>query len=164
MPHKINPINFENAEGNLGLSISLFTHFATKLPISRFQRDLSDSTVLRNLGMAFSYSLQSIDAIQKGLSRVEPNEAKLREELEGHYELLAEPVQTVMRKYDIPNPYEILKDFTRGKATINKQEYLEFVEKLEGLPPAEKQRMKDLTPSTYIGYAPYFAKNLDKYK
>ena len=116
MPHKINPIDFENAEGNLGMSIALFTHFAQKLPISRYQRDLSDSTVLRNLGVAFSYTLQAVASIEKGLSRVAVNETKLADELEEHYELLAEPVQTVMRKYDIPNPYEKLKDFTRGKA------------------------------------------------
>ena len=116
MPHKINPIDFENAEGNLGMSTALFTHFAQKLPISRYQRDLSDSTVLRNLGVAFSYNLQSVAAIQKGLSRVAINAQKLDSELEEHYELLAEPVQTVMRRFDIPNPYEKLKDFTRGKA------------------------------------------------
>lgn len=127
MPHKINPIDFENAEGNLGMAISLFTHFAQKLPISRFQRDLSDSTVLRNVGVAFSYTLQSVQALQKGLSRVQVNKAKLSEELDEHYELLAEPVQTVMRKYDIPHPYEKLKDFTRGKATVTKQEYVEFI-------------------------------------
>lgn len=116
MPHKINPIDFENAEGNLGMAISLFTHFAQKLPISRFQRDLSDSTVLRNLGVAFSYNLQAVQALEKGLSRIQVNAKKLSEELDAHYELLAEPVQTVMRKYDYPNPYEKLKDFTRGKA------------------------------------------------
>eukprot|EP00354_Favella_ehrenbergii_P009579 CAMPEP_0170452106 /NCGR_PEP_ID=MMETSP0123-20130129/1122_1 /TAXON_ID=182087 /ORGANISM="Favella ehrenbergii, Strain Fehren 1" /LENGTH=92 /DNA_ID=CAMNT_0010714015 /DNA_START=931 /DNA_END=1209 /DNA_ORIENTATION=- len=92
MPHKINPIDFENAEGNLGMSTALFTHFSQKLPISRFQRDLSDSTVLRNLGVAFSYNLQAVSAIKKGLGRVAVNEAKLAEELEQHYELLAEPV------------------------------------------------------------------------
>jgi adenylosuccinate lyase len=120
MPHKINPIDFENAEGNLGMSISLFTHFAQKLPISRYQRDLSDSTVLRNVGVAFSYSLQAVNALQRGLSRIQVNSQKLSDELDQHYELLAEPVQTVMRKYDIANPYELLKDFTRGKATITK--------------------------------------------
>lgn len=127
MPHKINPIDFENAEGNLGMSISLFTHFAQKLPISRFQRDLSDSTVLRNVGVAFSYSLQAVNALQRGLSRIQVNEKKLSDELDMHYELLAEPVQTVMRKYDIANPYELLKDFTRGKATVSRDDYLEFI-------------------------------------
>ena len=163
MPHKINPINFENAEGNLGMSIAMFTHFAHKLPISRFQRDLSDSTVLRNLGVAFSYTLQSVDAISKGLNRIQVNEARLNEELEIHYELLAEPVQTVMRKYDIPNPYEKLKDFTRGKATVSKAEFIEFIENLDGLPEEEKKRMKQLTPQTYTGLASTLAKDVTKY-
>ncbi len=146
MPHKINPIDFENAEGNLGMAVSMFTHFAQKLPLSRYQRDLSDSTVMRNLGVAVSYSLQAVASIEKGLSRVAVNKVKLNQELSGHYELLAEPVQTVMRKYDIPNPYEILKDFTRGKATVTRSEYLEFINKLEGLPEAEKQNLLALTP------------------
>ena len=164
MPHKINPIDFENAEGNLGMSIALFSHFAQKLPISRFQRDLSDSTVMRNLGVAFSYSLQAAASIEKGLSRVTANKQKLDEELDCHYELLAEPVQTVMRKYDIANPYEKLKDFTRGKATVSKQEYLAFVEGLEGLPRDEKDRMKALTPQSYTGLASTLARDLQKYK
>lgn len=163
MPHKINPIDFENAEGNLGMSIALFTHFAQKLPISRFQRDLSDSTVLRNLGVAFSYSLQAIQSIEKGLSRVAVNEQRLGDELEQHYELLAEPVQTVMRKYDIPNPYEKLKDFTRGKAQVTKQEFIAFIDQLDGLPADEKKRMKELTPSNYIGLASRLAKDINKY-
>jgi adenylosuccinate lyase len=119
MPHKINPIDFENAEGNLGMANALYGHFAQKLPISRFQRDLSDSTVMRNIGVAFSYSLQAYKALGKGLSRVDINQEKLDEELSQHYELLAEPVQTVMRKYDIPNPYEKLKELTRGR-TVTK--------------------------------------------
>ena len=138
MPHKINPIDFENAEGNLGMSTALFTHFAQKLPISRFQRDLSDSTVLRNLGVAFSYNLQAIAALEKGLGRVGVNAQKLDEELEQHYELLAEPVQTVMRKFDIENPYEKLKDFTRGKAQVSKEDFVDFIENLDGLPDEEK--------------------------
>jgi len=163
MPHKINPIDFENAEGNLGMSISLFTHFAQKLPISRFQRDLSDSTVLRNVGVAFSYSLQAVAALQKGLSRIAVNEKKLAEELDQHYELLAEPVQTVMRKYDIPNPYEVLKDFTRGKPTVNKEEYLEFINNLQGLPDHEKQMLLNLTPHKYTGSASLLARSLKKF-
>ncbi len=123
MPHKINPIDFENAEGNLGLANALFTHFAQKLPISRFQRDLSDSTVMRNIGVAFSYSLQAYKALEKGLSRIDINEEKLAYELNQHYELLAEPVQTVMRKYEgIENPYEKLKELTRGK-TVTKEDF-----------------------------------------
>lgn len=115
MPHKINPIDFENAEGNFGLSTALLAHFTEKLPISRYQRDLSDSTVLRNVGVAFTYHFQAIKSIEKGLARISVNEPALLEELNNHYELLAEPVQTIMRKYDIPNPYEKLKDFTRGQ-------------------------------------------------
>ncbi|CDW89759.1 adenylosuccinate lyase [Stylonychia lemnae] len=160
MPHKINPIDFENAEGNLGMANALFTHFAQKLPISRFQRDLSDSTVMRNIGVAFSYTMQSVKALEKGLSRVEINEEVLKNELDSHYELLAEPVQTVMRKYDIPNPYELLKEFTRGKK-VEKSDYLKFVEQL-ALPEVEKQMLRDLTPQSYIGYAAELARSVKK--
>lgn len=163
MPHKINPIDFENAEGNLGMSIALFSHFAQKLPISRFQRDLSDSTVMRNLGVAFSYSLQAIQALQKGLGRIAVREDVLSAELDNHYELLAEPVQTVMRKYDIPNPYEKLKDFTRGKATVSREEYLEFIHNLEGLPEDEKKNLLELTPQKYTGSASLLAQSLKKF-
>ena len=161
MPHKINPIDFENAEGNLGMANALFTHFAQKLPISRFQRDLSDSTVMRNIGVAFSYTIQSVKALEKGLSRVEINEEALKSELDAHYELLAEPVQTVMRKYDIANPYELLKEFTRGKK-VEKSDYLKFIESLE-LPEAEKQMLRELTPQNYIGYAAELARSVKKY-
>ena len=113
--------------------------------------------------MAFSYNLQSVAAIKKGLSRVAINQEKLDSELEEHYELLAEPVQTVMRKFDIPNPYEKLKDFTRGKAQVSKPEFIEFIDRLEGLPQAEKESLKKLTPQTYIGYAPRLAKDVKKY-
>lgn len=148
MPHKINPIDFENAEGNLGLSISLFNHFAMKLPISRFQRDLSDSTVLRNLGTAFSYSLQSYSSFDKALNRIAVNEKVLDKELSVHYELLAEPVQTVMRKYSgIKDPYEKLKEFTRGRdSPITQSEYQDFVQSIEGMPQSEKDNLKALTP------------------
>ena len=130
MPHKINPIDFENAEGNLGISISLFTHFAQKLTISRFQRDLSDSTVMRNLGQAFSYSLQSYKAFDKALNRIAVNEDVLLKELDSHYELLAEPVQTVMRKYEgIKDPYEKLKEFTRGR-DITPEDYKNFIQSI----------------------------------
>ena len=163
MPHKINPIDFENAEGNLGMANSLFTHFAQKLPVSRYQRDLSDSTVLRNLGVAFSYTMQSVNSVERGLSRVAVNEAKLADELEQHYELLAEPVQTVMRKYDIDQPYEKLKEFTRGKASVTKEDFLVFIDSLDGLPDAEKARLKELTPSKYVGYASQLARSVDKF-
>ena len=108
--------------------------------------------------------MQSTASIQKGLGRVTANEAVLRAELDSHYELLAEPVQTVMRKYDIANPYEVLKDFTRGKATVSADEHVEFIDRLEGLPPAEQKRLRELKPSTYTGYASEMAKNLSKYK
>ena len=165
MPHKINPIDFENAEGNLGLSISLFSHFANKLPISRYQRDLSDSTVMRNLGNAFSFSIQSYKSFDKALNRITVNETVLRNELQVHYELLAEPVQTVMRKYpEIKDPYEVLKDFTRGReAPITTEEYEEFIESIDGMPDAEKTNMKNLSPATYTGYAAYLAKNVKRY-
>lgn len=162
MPHKINPIDFENAEGNLGMSIALFTHFATKLPISRFQRDLSDSTVMRNLGQAFSFSLQSYKSFERALNRIDVNQKVLEDELGRHYELLAEPVQTVMRKYEeIKDPYEKLKEFTRGR-DITPSDYATFIDSIEGLPANEKQRMKDLTPAKYTGYAAELAKKVGK--
>ena len=118
--------------------------------------------MLRNLGVAFSYNLQAVSAIQKGLGRVAVNEAKLAAELEEHYELLAEPVQTVMRKFDCENPYEQLKDFTRGKATVSKADYVQFVESLEGLPSAEKESLKELTPLKYTGYAAQLARSVKR--
>lgn len=119
--------------------------------------------MLRNLGVAFSYNLQAVDAMQKGLSRVAINQEKLDAELEEHYELLAEPVQTVMRKFDIENPYEKLKDFTRGKAQVSKAEFVEFIENLEGLPDKEKESLKQLTPQTYTGLASTLAREVSRY-
>lgn len=163
MPHKINPIDFENAEGNLGLSISLFTHFAQKLPISRFQRDLSDSTVMRNLGQAFAYSLQSYKSFDKALNRIDVNAEVLATELSQHYELLAEPVQTVMRKYEgIKDPYEKLKEFTRGRQ-ITVEDYEKFIDSIEGLPDNEKASLKQLTPGKYTGYAAQLAREVGKH-
>jgi len=158
MPHKVNPINFENAEGNLGVSNALLCHFAAKLPISRMQRDLSDSTVLRNIGSAFGYSLIAYKYITEGFKRLEIDEKRLAEELENHYELLAEPVQTVMRKYKMEAPYEKLKEFTRGKI-ITKDKYLTFLQTLK-LPEKEKEILKKLTPGTYIGIANQLAERL----
>lgn len=165
MPHKINPIDFENAEGNLGMSIAMFNHFANKLPVSRFQRDLSDSTVMRNLGQAFSYSLQSYRSFEKALNRIDVNEAVLADELAHHYELLAEPVQTVMRKYEgIQDPYEKLKEFTRGREkAITPDDYSAFIDSIQGLPQTEKDELKKLSPSNYTGYASYLAKNVHKF-
>jgi len=151
MPHKINPIDFENAEGNFGLANALMQHMANKLPISRWQRDLSDSTVLRNIGVALGYCLIAYQAIQKGLTKLEVNTKALEHDLDNHWEVLAEAVQTVMRRYGIDEPYEKLKAFTRGKA-ITKESLHHFIEKLD-LPKSAKADLLKLTPADYIGIA-----------
>lgn len=158
MPHKINPINFENAEGNLGLANALFHHFSTKLPISRFQRDLSDSTVLRNIGIAFAYSLLAYKSIIMGLNKLTVATNNLNEDLANNWEVLAEAVQTIMRCHRISKPYEKLKEFTRGKK-INRQTLHAFIDNLE-LPDKTKQSLKQLTPTKYIGNAEKLAKKL----
>lgn len=149
MPHKINPIKFENAEGNLGIANALFTHFAQKLPISRMQRDLSDSTVLRTVGIPLAHSLLACKQIQKGLSRLTVNEQKLNEELDNHWEVLAEAVQTILRKNGHTGAYEKLKDLTRGER-ITKENLQNFIQTLD-IPNNEKQKLLALTPKTYIG-------------
>lgn len=151
MPHKVNPIDFENSEGNLGIANALFNHLSAKLPVSRWQRDLTDSTVLRNLGMGFGYTLIAYQATLKGISKLEVNEANLRAELDANWELLAEPVQTVMRKYGIEQPYEKLKELTRGKRITQADLHL-FIDKLQ-LPDQVKAQLKQLTPANYIGAA-----------
>ncbi|MFY1027746.1 adenylosuccinate lyase [Actinobacillus seminis] len=151
MPHKVNPIDFENSEGNLGLANAIMSHLGAKLPISRWQRDLTDSTVLRNLGVGLGYCLIAYAATCKGISKLEVNEAHLRDELNQNREVLAEPIQTVMRRYGIEKPYEKLKELTRGKR-VDEQAMREFIEKLE-IPAAEKARLQQLTPATYIGAA-----------
>jgi adenylosuccinate lyase len=151
MPHKVNPIDFENSEGNLGMANSLLGHLASKLPISRMQRDLTDSTVLRNLGVVFGYSLLAYKSTLRGLSKLDINETKLSEDLNNHWEVLAEPLQTVMRRYKISKPYEKLKALTRGKG-LTKTGYQKFIKGLK-IPEAEKKRLSKLTPATYIGYA-----------
>jgi adenylosuccinate lyase len=151
MPHKVNPIDFENSEGNLGFASSMLNHFAEKLPISRWQRDLTDSTVFRNIGMAFSYSVLAIDSTLKGLNKLELNPKKIEDDLNSAWEVLAEPIQTVMRKYKIDNAYEKLKELTRGQ-TINQNIIVKFVESLD-LPQTEKNRLKTLSPATYVGNA-----------
>ena len=158
MPHKVNPIDFENAEGNFGIANALFSHFAEKLPISRWQRDLSDSTVLRNLGTAFGHSMIGYKSILRGLAKTEVDTNKLLADLEDNWEVLAEPIQTVMRRYRIEKPYEKLKELTRGKK-ISQQAFKEFIEKLE-IPDAAKQELIKLTPATYIGNAANKAKNI----
>jgi adenylosuccinate lyase len=151
MPHKVNPIDFENSEGNLGIANALFAHLATKLPVSRWQRDLTDSTVLRNLGVGMGYSLIAYQASLKGISKLEVNEASLLAELDDNWELLAEPVQTVMRRYGIEKPYEKLKELTRGKK-VNADIMADFIDGLE-LPDSVKAELKTLTPASYIGDA-----------
>ncbi len=151
MPHKVNPIDFENSEGNLGLGNAVMTHLAEKLPLSRWQRDLTDSTVLRNVGVAFGYSIIAYAATQKGLGKLNVNEQRLAEDLDNSWEVLAEPVQTVMRRYGIAEPYEKLKALTRG-TTITRDSLQTFIETLE-IPAEAKQQLLALTPATYIGNA-----------
>lgn len=151
MPHKINPIDFENSEGNLGLSNAVLQHLASKLPTSRWQRDLTDSTVLRNLGVGLGYALIAYQAAIKGIDKLEVNEANLADELDHSWEVLAEPIQTLMRRYNIAKPYERLKKMTNGKS-INAADMRVFIDSLE-LPKEEKMRLKDMTPGDYIGRA-----------
>jgi adenylosuccinate lyase len=151
MPHKVNPIDFENSEGNLGLANAVLRHLAEKLPVSRWQRDLTDSTVLRNLGVAFGYSLVGYDACLRGLRKLEVNEAKLRADLDDAWEVLAEPVQTVMRRYGVENPYEQLKALTRGQG-ITRDALQAFIRGLE-IPADARDRLLALTPASYLGKA-----------
>lgn len=159
MPHKVNPIDFENSEGNLGIANAIMTHLAQKLPVSRWQRDLTDSTVLRNLGVGFAYALIAYQASLKGISKLEVNSENLLNELDQNWELLAEPVQTVMRRYGIEKPYEKLKELTRGKR-INQAAMAAFIDGLD-LPDAVKKELKQLTPASYIGRAIAFVDELD---
>ena len=151
MPHKVNPIDFENSEGNLGIANAIMQHLAAKLPVSRWQRDLTDSTVLRNLGVGMAHALIAYQATLKGISKLEVNEAHLRDELNQNWEVLAEPVQTVMRRYGIEKPYEKLKELTRGKR-VDGEAMRNFIDGLE-LPEHEKARLKEMTPANYIGQA-----------
>ena len=159
MPHKVNPIDFENSEGNLGIANALFTHLAQKLPISRWQRDLTDSTVLRNLGVGFAHALIAYQATIKGISKLQVNEANLAKELDTNWEVLAEPIQTVMRRFGIEKPYEKLKELTRGKR-VNCESMRDFIMTLE-LPDAVKAELCELTPAKYIGRAVEFINELD---
>ncbi|MBL3556589.1 MULTISPECIES: adenylosuccinate lyase [Marinobacter] len=158
MPHKVNPIDFENSEGNLGIANALFSHLSAKLPISRWQRDLTDSTVLRNLGVGFAHSLIAYEATLKGLSKLEINPARLDEDLNHAWEVLAEPIQTVMRRYNIEKPYEKLKALTRGKA-MTPDVIKAFVDSLD-IPDAAKAELMELTPGTYIGNATQQARDI----
>jgi adenylosuccinate lyase len=156
MPHKVNPIDFENSEGNLGLSNALLLHFAEKLPVSRLQRDLSDSTVMRNLGVALGHAVLAYQSLEAGLAKVELDEARLAEDLQDAWEVLAEAVQTVMRVHGIPDAYDRLKAFTRGRP-VDERAVREFIGSLD-LPPGEKDRLLALEPRKYLGIAPILAR------
>ena len=159
MPHKVNPIDFENAEGNLGLANALLRHLAEKLPVSRWQRDLTDSTVLRNMGVALGYAVLGFDSCLRGLNKLEANPQRLAEDLDHNWEVLAEPIQTVMRRYNVPNAYEQLKELTRGKSGINRDSLHAFIQTL-AIPDADKQRLLAMTPASYIGKAVALAQQL----
>lgn len=159
MPHKVNPIDFENSEGNLGMANAMLRHFSEKLPVSRGQRDLTDSTVLRNMGVALGYTLLAYESCLKGLNKLEANPQRLAEDLNNSWEVLAEPIQTVMRRYNIENAYDKLKDLTRGKGGINKDSLRAFIQTLD-IPAAEKQRLSELSPETYTGKAGVLAKKI----
>jgi adenylosuccinate lyase len=159
MPHKVNPIDFENSEGNLGVANALLRHLAEKLPVSRWQRDLTDSTVLRNVGVAFGHSLLGYLSLGRGLAKVEVDPARLAEDLDGNWDVLAEAVQTVMRRHGMPNPYEQLKALTRGKGGITPAALHEFIRRLD-LPEADRERLLALTPATYLGKAAELARRI----
>ena len=159
MPHKVNPIDFENSEGNLGVANALLRHMSDKLPVSRWQRDLTDSTVLRNMGVALGHTLLAYDSCLKGLGKLEANRALLAAELDAKWEVLAEPIQTVMRRYGVSGAYEQLKNLTRGKDGITRDSLHAFIKTL-AIPEAEKKRLLALTPATYIGKAAELAKKI----
>jgi adenylosuccinate lyase len=160
MPHKVNPIDFENSEGNLGIANALLEHLSGKLPISRWQRDLTDSTVLRNVGVACGHSLLAFNACMRGLKKLQPNAERLREDLDACWDVLAEPIQTVMRRYGIVDAYEQLKGLTRGKGGINRDSLHQFIRSLD-IPVTAKEQLLALTPSTYTGLAAALARRVD---
>ncbi|MFA6971346.1 MAG: adenylosuccinate lyase [Gallionella sp.] len=159
MPHKVNPIDFENSEGNLGMANALLRHLSEKLPISRWQRDLTDSTVLRNMGVALGYTLLAYESCLKGLNKLEVNAPRVAADLDASWEVMAEPIQTVMRRYNIENAYDKLKELTRGQSGINRDSLRVFIETLQ-IPEDEKQRLLQLSPDTYIGKAAELAKRI----
>ena len=158
MPHKVNPIDFENAEGNFGLANALLGHFSEKLPVSRFQRDLTDSTVLRSLGTAWGHSLVALESMQRGLGKLSVDPQRMAAELDAAWEVLAEAIQTVMRRYGLPEPYEQLKSLTRGRG-IEREALREFVAKLQ-LPRQVRERLLAMTPGDYIGLAEKLAREV----
>jgi adenylosuccinate lyase len=159
MPHKVNPIDFENSEGNLGVANALLRHFAEKLPVSRWQRDLTDSTVLRNLGVALGHAALGFTALRQGLAKLDADPARLAADLDANPEVLAEAVQTVMRRYGLPAPYEQLKALTRGKAGLTREAMAAFVDGL-ALPEDAKARLRALTPAGYVGLAAQLARRV----
>ena len=150
MPHKVNPIDFENAEGNLGMANALLEHLSAKLPISRLQRDLTDSTVLRNLGVPVAHTFIALNSLEKGLSKLLLNESKIKEDLDNNWAVIAEAIQTILRRENYPNPYEALKELTRGKASITKEDIQQFIEALQ-VSDAVKNELITITPCTYVG-------------
>jgi adenylosuccinate lyase len=158
MPHKVNPIDFENAEGNLGLANALLRHLSEKLPISRWQRDLTDSTVLRNIGVAMGYSVLAYASLMTGLNKLELNEEALAADLDAAWEVLAEPIQTVMRRYGVPGAYEKLKEVTRGKR-VTAQALHGLIQGLD-IPQADKDRLLAMTPASYVGKAAELARRV----
>jgi adenylosuccinate lyase len=159
MPHKVNPIDFENSEGNLGLANAMLRHLAEKLPVSRWQRDLTDSTVLRNIGVALGYTLLGWSSLRQGMDKLDVDAGRMAADLDANWEVLAEPIQTVMRRYGLANPYEQLKALTRGKSGMTRDSLHAFIDGL-ALPADAKARLKALTPSTYVGKAAELAKRV----
>jgi len=159
MPHKVNPIDFENSEGNLGLANALLRHLSEKLPVSRWQRDLTDSTVLRNMGVALGHTLLAYESCLKGLNKLEANPQRIADDLNASWEVMAEPIQTVMRRYGISNAYDRLKELTRGRDGINRASLQVFINSLD-IPETEKQRLLQLSPDSYIGIAPELARRI----
>ncbi|HJW18920.1 MAG TPA: lyase family protein, partial [Flavisolibacter sp.] len=155
MPHKVNPIDFENAEGNLGIANALFEHLSAKLPISRLQRDLTDSTVLRNIGVPFAHTILAFKSIDKGLNKLVLNADKIKSDLDNNWAVVAEAIQTVLRREQYPNPYEALKDLTRGNKKIDKAAIHKFINTLK-IPVTLKKELKAITPHNYIGKNPAY--------
>ena len=157
MPHKVNPIDFENAEGNLGMANTTLNHISNTVTISRWQRDLTDSTVMRNIGICFGYMNVALSSLEKGLNKLELNNEKLEEDLDNSWEVLTEAIQTIIRKNNIPNGYELMKKLSRGK-DINKESLTEFINLMD-VPSEDKKRLLKLTPKSYIGYAEKLARD-----
>ena len=152
MPHKVNPIDFENAEGNLGIANAMFEFLSAKLPISRLQRDVSDSTVLRNLGVPFAHTIIAFKALERGLEKLVLNEGKMDEDLDNNWAVIAEAIQTILRRENYPKPYEALKELTRGNSRIDKQMIHQFIDTLN-VPQTVKRELKKITPQNYTGVA-----------